>query len=83
MKEESIPQPSKRQIAKLVKSLLGPEQEWDDAAAEFVLRLHGIDPGESKARLSSLVDKIIREKTDRGEEVAKSLRQLQSKLKAS
>jgi hypothetical protein len=83
MTEETISQPSKSQIAKLVKSLLGPEEEWDDAAAEFVLTLHGIDPGESKARLGGLVDKIIREKTDRGEEVLESLRELQSRLKAS
>lgn len=73
--------PDKCQRAELIKSPLGPEEEWHDAAANFVLRSNGIDPRESKARLSGLVDKVVREKKDRGEEILASLRELQFWLK--
>lgn len=79
MTKKSVPQ---RQLSKLLR-LLGPEEDWDDAAAELVLRLHGINPAESEERLRRLVDQIILEKTDRGEEVLESLQVLQSRLKAS
>jgi hypothetical protein len=78
-----IPQPNERQLAKLLALVLGPEEDWDDAAAALVLELHGIDPAQSEVRLRRLVDKIIREKTERGEEILESLRELQSRLKAS
>jgi ABC-type multidrug transport system ATPase subunit len=32
------------EISQLARKLFGPEEEWDDAAAEFVLRLYGITP---------------------------------------
>lgn len=73
--------PDKRQRAGLMKSPLGPEEEWHDAAANFVLRTYGIDHRESKARLIGLVDKIVRGKKDRGEKILASLRELQSWLK--
>jgi hypothetical protein len=82
MTKKSVAQPHPRQLAKLLR-LLGPEEGWDDAAAALVLELHGIDPAESEVRLRRLVDKIIREKTDCGEEVLESLRELQSRIKAS
>ncbi len=78
----TMPQPHQRQLAKLL-HVLGPEEDWDDAAAALVLELHGIDPAQSEVRLRRLVDRIIQEKTDRGEEVLESLRELQSRLKAS
>jgi len=73
--------PDRRQRAELIKSPLGPEEEWHDAAANFVLSSYGIDPRESKAKLSELVDKVVREKKDRGEEILASLRELQFWLK--
>lgn len=80
MTKKSKPQPDP-QLAKLLRSL-GPEEDWDETAAELVLELHGINPAESEERLRRLVDKIILEKTDRGEGVLESLRELQSRLKA-
>lgn len=81
MTKKSVPQLHPRQLSKLLR-LLGPEEDWDDAAAELGLELHGIDPAESEVRLRRLVDKIIHEKTDRGEEILESLLELQSRLKA-
>jgi len=67
-------------LAKVLRILLGPEEEWDDAAAELALELHGIDSSGAKLRLKRLVDKLIREKTERGENILPSLLELQSHL---
>lgn len=55
-------------------ALIRDWKDWDDAAAKLVLVLHGIEPAESEVRLRRLVDEIIHEKTDRGEEILESLR---------
>ena len=33
------------EIAQLARRLFGPEEEWDDDQADFVLRLYGTIPG--------------------------------------
>jgi len=82
MTEDPVQQPNHRQLAKLLGVMLGPEEKWDDSAAELVLELHGIDSSKSKVRLKRIVDKLIQGKTERGEEVITSLRDLQSRLAA-
>lgn len=75
-----IETPTPRQMAKIVKELLGPEEEWDDAAAEFVLRLHGIDPSRASTRVSELIQREIETRTQRGEEIPSSLVEVLSKF---
>lgn len=75
-----IETPTPRQMAKIVKELLGPEEEWDDAAAEFVLRLHGIDPSRAPARVSELIQREIDTRTERGEEIPSTFVEVLSKF---
>ena len=43
-KDESI---NSAEIAHVVRVLLGPEEEWDSADGEFVMKLYGIEPASS------------------------------------
>lgn len=63
------------QLGRLVRRLLGPPEEWDDAAAEFVLEVYGIDPSDAEAKryMKSMLDKIVREKKKRGEPLSQML----------
>lgn len=61
------------QLGELVRRLLGPPEEWDDAAAEFVLRVYGIDPSDAGSYMKNMIDKIIREKKERGEPISQML----------
>lgn len=58
---------SEDQIGALVRRLLGPEDEWDDAAAEFVLSVYGIDPGSSASYLRDLIFRDIDARRQRNE----------------
>jgi hypothetical protein len=81
MAEPSPPKRKKPQISKLLRSVLGPAENWDEATADFVLEMYGIDPRQSKARFTQSIDNWIRRKEERGEEVSESLRELQSFLR--
>jgi hypothetical protein len=81
MAEPSLPKRKKPQISKLLRSVLGPAENWDEATADFVLEMYGIDPRQSKVRFKQWMDNWIRRKEERGEEVSESLRELQSLLR--
>jgi hypothetical protein len=48
-------------IAGLARRLFGPEEDWDDAECDFVLRLHGIDTDPESERLyaKKLLENVI------------------------
>jgi hypothetical protein len=77
----SLPKRKNPQLSKLLRSVLDPPENWDEATADFVLEMHGIDPSKSKARFKQSIDNWIRRKEERGEEVSESLRELQSLLR--
>ena len=66
---EEIEQLSEDQIGEIVRSLLGPEEEWDDFAAEFVLSVYGKTPESSGSYLRDLIFKDIDARKQRGEAV--------------
>ena len=73
---------SPAEIAKLARKLFGPEEEWDDEAVDFVLRLYGIDPGESvKYALDLILNFMDRRKQER-KEIPKELLTVFVKLTA-
>ena len=72
-----------KQIAQLARRLFGPEEEWDDAAAEFVLRLYGITPDaddDENDYARKLLNSVIQRKRERGEEVPQPLLNLLAKF---
>lgn len=81
MAKPSLPKRKQSQLSKLLRSALGPAENWDEATADLVLEMHGIDPRQSKARFKQSIDTWIRRKEERGEEVSESLRELQSLLR--
>jgi len=62
------------QLGQLVRRLLGPPEEWDDVAVDFVLRVCGIDPAEAGRYVKQLLDNILREKQEKGEPIPNLLR---------
>lgn len=70
------------EISELARKLFGPEEEWDDDAADFVLRLHGINPDadDEKAHAKKLLNSVIQRKRERGEEVPQELLNLLAKF---
>jgi hypothetical protein len=73
---------SEDQIGALVRRLLGPEEEWDDAAAEFVLQVHDIDPKSSGSYVQDLIFREIVGHRERGEGIPPLLWQMFSSLTA-
>lgn len=80
MVQASLPKPKNRQLWKLFQEVFGPPETWDEATEDLILEIHGIDPGQSKARFKESIDKMIQGKEDRGESVADDLRELRSFL---
>lgn len=70
------------EIADLARKLFGPEEEWDDAAAEFVLRLYGIDPVDEVSYGSDLILKVIKRRKKQGKETPRELLTIFAKLEA-
>jgi hypothetical protein len=64
----------------LLLTILGPEEYWDDSDADFVLRLHNLDPDKSPARLAALIQREIDQRTERGEEIPQDFVRLVSDL---
>lgn len=68
------------QIAKLARKLFGPEEEWDEAQAEFVLKLYGVDTEDATAYGINLLNNVIRRMCERRKEVPQPILTLLAKL---
>jgi hypothetical protein len=77
---EKIEMPDPSEMAKVLRASLGPEEEWDDAAVELVLELHGIDPGTAPSRLAQTITRIIQKRKNSGEEIPPTLGNVLSRL---
>lgn len=71
---------SERQIANILRIVLGPPEDWDEADADFVLEVNGIDPAEAPSRLAQLIQREIESRTQTGEELPAGLSDLHSRL---
>lgn len=78
--DEKIETPDASEMAKMLRVSLGPEEEWDDAAVELVLELHGIDPGTAPSRLAQTITRIIQKRKNSGEEIPPTLGNILSRL---
>ncbi len=63
------PELTDEQLGDLVRRLLGPPEEWDDDAAEFVLQVYGIDPSDARTYVKKLLNNLVREKQEKGEPI--------------
>lgn len=74
MPETELVELTDEQLGQLVRKLLGPPDEWDDVAVDFVLRVYGIDPADAGRYVKNLLDNIVREKEEKGEPIPELLR---------
>ncbi len=74
MAKDELSELTDEQLGRLVRRLLGPPEEWDDDAAEFVLGVYGIDPADAGLYVKRLLDNIVREKEEKGEPISQRLR---------
>ncbi len=56
-------------IEKLISVVLGPEEDWSEAADEYVLRLYGLDPSNSSKDACDLILRLMDNAREKGEEV--------------
>lgn len=80
--EESL---SGAEIADLARRIFGPEEEWDDAASEFVLRLHGVDPGDRREEIAygiKLILNVVERREKEKKDVPRELLAILQKLAA-
>lgn len=77
-----IQQPDPRRLAKLLRIMLGPEEQWDDAATDLALELRGIDSDEAPVRLVKLIEREISSRTERGEAVPTNLSEVLLNLRS-
>jgi hypothetical protein len=70
---ESKELPDPEQLDELFRQLIGPEQERDDAAAEVLLEMHGIDPAKLDDDLRERLEREVAERRERGEEVPQGM----------
>ncbi len=73
MPENELVELTDEQLGQLVRRLLGPPEEWDDVAVDFVLRVYGIDPADAGPYVKRLLDNIVREKQAKGEPIPQLL----------
>jgi hypothetical protein len=71
---------SQEQIGDLIRRLLGPPEEWDDDAAEFVLKVYGIDAGSPGHYVKELILREIKARHRRHEAVPPMLLRMLSSL---
>jgi|SRR5215831_1671788 len=71
---------NQEQIGDLVRRLLGPPEEWDDAAANFVLKVYGIDAGSSGVYVKELILREIKARHDRRETIPPMLLRMLTSL---
>jgi hypothetical protein len=62
--------------------MLGPEEQWDDAATDLALELRGIDSDEAPVRLVKLIEREISSRTERGEAVPTNLSEVLLNLRS-
>src|SRR5258708_23158740 len=77
-----IQQPDPRRLAKLLRIMVGPEEQWDDAATHLALELRGIDSEEAPVRLVKLIEREISSRTERGEAVPTNLSEVLLNLRS-
>ena len=73
MSDEERIELTHEQIGQLVRRLVGPPEDWDDVAVDFVLRVYGIEPADAGRYVKKLLDNIVREKQEKGEPIPKLL----------
>ncbi len=71
---------SQEQIGDLIRRLLGPPEEWDDDAAEFVLDVYGIDPERAGSYVQDLILREIDSRRKRGDAIPPALLRMLSSL---
>jgi hypothetical protein len=65
--------PDSEQLTKLFRMLLGPEDKRDDASAEIVLEMHGIDPATADDALRERLEREVAERRGRGEDIPQAM----------
>ena len=65
-KDESL---SPADIERVIRVVLGPEEDWSEAAGEYVLQLYGVDPSDSSKDACDLILRLIESAKEKGEEV--------------
>ena len=65
--------PDSDQLAKLLRMLIGPEDEWDEASVEFVLELQGIDPAAVKDDFREMLEREVEGRKAKGEDVPQAM----------
>jgi hypothetical protein len=72
-------------VEEIFRRLVGPEDERDEAAAEAILELHGVDPSALDDELRGRLEREVEGRRARGEEVPQgilaAIDSLRSKLK--
>ena len=71
---------TQEQIGDLVRRLLGPPEEWDDVAVDFVLKVYGIDASSAGVYVKELILREIRARHGRREVVPPMLLRMLSSL---
>jgi|ERR1041385_2110874 hypothetical protein len=65
-KDQSL---SAAEIEKVIDVVLGPEEDWNEAAAEYVLRLYGADPSTSSKDATDLILRLMKSAAEKGEDI--------------
>ena len=68
------------EIEKLIRIVLGPEEDWSEADAEYVLRLYGVDPADASRDACDLILRMIDDAREKGVEVSPMLLRMLSSL---
>jgi len=77
---KDVEKPSEQQLANILRIVLGPPEDWDEADADFVLEVNGIDPAEAPSRLAQLIQREIESRTQTGEELPAGLSDWHARL---
>jgi hypothetical protein len=64
------------EIERVISVILGPEEDWSEAAADYALRLYGVDPSTSFKDARDLVLRLMKAANEKGEEVPAELTNL-------
>jgi hypothetical protein len=65
-KDQSL---SAAEIEKVIDVVLGPEEDWNEAAAEYALRLYGADPTTSSKDARDLILRLMKSAAENGEDI--------------
>lgn len=64
------------EIERVISVILGPEEDWSEAAADYALRLYGVDPSTSFKEARDLLLRLMKAANEKGEEVPAELMNL-------